>query len=166
MSAIRIIIGVAIGICLLSLGLAVAWYWSLPSWVVFVILFGGTTIFVGTKAELRRRAMLKPYWDRVCMGIRWRRRFPTSPKQEIRIFLELFVDAFAFPARRRSCFSPDDKILDVYRALYPPSDSFGDCMELETLASEIQKHYQFDLVNAWRDDMTLGELYARVHHVA
>lgn len=97
------------------------------------------------------------------MGIRWRRRFATSSKAEIRKFLDLFLDAFAFPARRRSYFSPGDKILDVYRALYPPGDALADCMELETLANDIQKHYRVDLANVWHDDLTLGELYARIH---
>jgi propanediol dehydratase small subunit len=100
------------------------------------------------------------------MGIRWRRRFPTSPKTEIRRFLDLFLDAFGFPARRRSYFSPDDKILDVYHALYPPGDALADCMDLETFANDIQKHYGVDLAGVWHDDLTLGELYARIHQVA
>lgn len=99
------------------------------------------------------------------MGIRWRRRFPQSPKTEIRRFLDLFLDAFAFPARRRCCFSPDDKILAVYHALYPPDDALGDCLELETFASNIQKHYGVILAGVWRDDLTLGELYARIHQL-
>ncbi len=113
MSAIRIILGIACGVCVLALGFATAWYWSLPIWLAPVVLLGGVAIFASIRTEARRRAMLRPHWNRGCMGIRWRRRFPTSPKVEIRRFLDFFLDAFGFPARRRSYFSPDDKILDV-----------------------------------------------------
>ena len=163
MSAIRIILGVACGVCVLALGFATAWYWSLPIWLAPVVLLGGVAIFASIRTEARRRAMLRPHWNRGCMGIRWRRRFPTSPKVEIRRFMDFFLYAFGFPARRRSYFSPDDKILDVYHALYPPGDALADCMELETFATDIKKHYDVDLASVWRDDLTLGELYARIH---
>src|SRR4051812_2200419 len=84
MSAIRIILGVACGVCVLALGFATAWYWSLPIWLAPVVLLGGVAIFASIGTEVRRRAMLRQYWNRGCMGIRWRRRFPTSPKVEIR----------------------------------------------------------------------------------
>src|ERR1043166_3703798 len=162
MSPLRIMSGVTIGACLLGIGYAVVLYWSLPMWLPPILLIGGAALFAGIRTELHRRVMLQPYWERVCMGIRWRRRFPQSRKTDIRRFLDFFLDAFAFPARRRICFSPDDKILDVYRALYPPEDFLADCMELETLASNIQKHYGVNLASVWRDDLTLGELYARI----
>jgi hypothetical protein len=30
----------------------------------------------------------------------------------------------------------------------------------------IEDHYGIDLASVWRDELTLGELYARVHRVA
>ena len=88
--------------------------------------------------SIQTRADLRPYWERACMGIRWRRRFPEAPKTEIREFLDLFVDAFAFRRKRRCRFSPDDKVMEVYRALYPPGGEM-DCMELETLCKMLEK---------------------------
>jgi hypothetical protein len=99
------------------------------------------------------------------MGIRWRRRFPDSPKTEIREFLSALVDAFGFRQSRRCCFSPDDKLMDIYRAVTPPG-SLSDNMELESFALRLEKRYGIDgidLVKSWRDDITLGELYAQIH---
>ncbi len=92
------------------------------------------------------------------MGIRWRRRFPNVPKTHIREFLNTFVDAFAFSQRRRCHFSPDDRVIDVYRALYPPG-TLADNLELETLALKLEKQYGIDFHALWREDITLGELY-------
>jgi len=92
------------------------------------------------------------------MGIRWRRRFPDAPKTELREFLTVFVDAFCFDHRRRTCFSPEDRVMDVYRADYPPG-SLSDSMELETLGLSLEKRYGIDFTAIWREDITLGELY-------
>ena len=166
MSPIRIILGTALGSGALLLGLAATWHWSLPIWITPVLLLGSAIIFATIKSEARRRAMLRPYWSRNCMGIRWRRRFPTAPKTEIRRFLDFFLDAFGFPACRRSCFSPEDKILDVYHAAYPPGYALADCLDLETFAGHVQKHYGIDLRTVWHANLTLGDLYARTHHLA
>jgi len=80
--------------------LAVSYIWSLALIVAVLI---ATIPF-----EIRARRRLRVYWDRRCTGIRWRRRFPAVSKQEIRAFLDSFVDGFAFPRKRRLCFSPDD----------------------------------------------------------
>jgi hypothetical protein len=74
--------------------------------------------------------------------------------------LDLFVDAFAFPRKRRLCFSPGDKPLEIYRDLY--SDwSVADCLELETLASRLNKKYKIEVEKGWREGITLGELFAQ-----
>ena len=165
MSPRRIIIGLAIGVCFLAASLAAIFCWSLPTWLLPAVLIGVPAIAVGILSERRRRKALQHYWQRVCRGALWRRRFPDSPKSEIREFFDVFLDAFAFSAPRRLCFSPDDKVLEVYHALYPPGDALADCLELETFSAELRKHY-IDLVSLWRDDLTLGELYARIHKVA
>lgn len=108
--------------------------------------------------ESQRRRALQRFWDRRCMGIRWRRRFPDSPKTELREFLTIFVDAFCFDLKRRTCFSPNDRVMDVYRAEYP-AGGLPDCMELEKLGVSLKKRYGVDLTTVWREDITLGELY-------
>jgi hypothetical protein len=111
--------------------------------------------------EMRRRRALRRFWDRACMGIRWGRRFPASPKTEIREFLSVVVDAFGFRPSRRCCFSPDDKVTDIYRALNP-FEGLPDDMELETLAERLEERYGVDLFKSCREDITLGDLYAQI----
>ncbi|MCP4643183.1 MAG: hypothetical protein GY851_22235 [bacterium] len=103
---------------------------------------------------------LRKYWSRPCTGREWRRRFPHVPKQDIRSFLQAFCDAFAFKSKHRCKFSPTDKVMDVYRAVYPPRTSVGDCFELETLAFRLENDYGVDLENNWdSENTTLGDLF-------
>ena len=50
--------------------------------------------------------------------------------------------------------------MDVYRALYPPG-SLSDNLELEDFGLKVKERYGVDLFTSWRDDITLGELYAQ-----
>ena len=52
--------------------------------------------------------------------------------------------------------------MDVYRALYPPG-SLTDSIELESLARRLEKRYGINVFGSWREDITLGELYAQTH---
>jgi propanediol dehydratase small subunit len=117
-------------------------------------------LLISLPTWIRSRRALRKYWDRACMGIRWRRRFPDSTKTDIRKFLSTLVDAFGFRQSRRCCFSPDDRLMDVYRALYPPG-SLSDNLELEDFGLKLKERYGVDLFTSWRDDITLGELYAQ-----
>jgi hypothetical protein len=130
-----------------------------------ILLCIGAVIFVLVlPIQLRIRRNMRRYWDRACTGFQWRRRFPDAPKSDIRSFLELFVDAFAFRHSRRLCFSPDDKVMEVYRTLYP--DRFmADALELETLASLLRKKYGIDAATFWREDITLGEVFTHTRVV-
>src|SRR5262249_22463438 len=135
MSSRRVIIGLLVGGCLLAGGLAATWYFDLPPKSLPIALLIIAGVCSGVIAHLHRGRSMRPYWERGCMGIRWRRRFPDAPTANIREFLGIFVDAFAFGQRRRGRFSPEDRVMDVYRALYPPEDSMADDLELETLAT-------------------------------
>jgi len=143
---------------LLAGGLVAVRYLSIhPAWILLAL-----SVFLGTVASVtvqrKRRQALRRFWERACTGIQWRRRFPDSTASQIREFLDIFADAFAFRQRRRSCFSPDDKVMDVYRAVYP--DRFmADGLELESLAVGLRQKYGMDLTRFWRDDITLGELF-------
>jgi len=86
-------------------------------------------------ATLFERFRLRHFWSRRCTGTQWRRRFPQTPKTEIRAFLDMLVSAFAFSESKRLCFAPDDRIMAIYRALYPHPKLMADCMELETFVS-------------------------------
>lgn len=102
-----------------------------------------------------------PFYSRGCQGKGWRVAFPNAPKAEIREFLVLFVDAFAFQNKEKLKFSPDDKILSIYRALYP-SRSTPDALEVETFAKDIEAKYGLSFASIWSENLTLGELFAIV----
>ena len=103
----------------------------------------------------------KQYRRRHCSGRAWKTRFPNTPKAEIRRFLSLFTQAFAFPTRASLQFAPDDQILAIYRALYP-AQWMADALELETLAGDIEREYCVDFMAIWHEALTLGELFAQL----
>ncbi len=103
----------------------------------------------------------KKYRNRSCMGKRWKEQFPNSRKEDIRDFLILFTDSFAFSSDDKLKFEPHDKLLDIYRDLYPLKWS-ADALEFETLTDELNNKYQVKLNEIWHDNLTLGELYSGV----
>ncbi|MFZ6861010.1 hypothetical protein ACO0K7_00090 [Undibacterium sp. Ji67W] len=103
----------------------------------------------------------RTYRFRNCEGRGWRRTFPTASKDEIRSFFLMFVSAFAFADKDKLKFRPDDKILDVYRSLYPRR-WLPDVLEFETLTYDLKKQYALDLETIWSDDLTLGELFTHI----
>src|SRR5688500_15102297 len=102
-------------------------------WWALSVLFG-LALLAGALAGLARRRELYPLYERGCAGRQWHQCFPDANANEIREFLQFFVDAFGFPKNRRLSFRPDDTILKLYRALYPPDWSIGDNMEFEEFA--------------------------------
>jgi len=112
--------------------------------VLWSVLFGGR--------------LPKPYNIRTCQGKGWRNAFPSSSKQDIREFLSVFVDAFAFSQKERLKLNPEDQILRIYRAIYP-SKWTPDALELETLTRDIKAKYGFALESVWHEKVTLGELF-------
>ena len=165
MSPTRILVGLLVAGLFLAGELVAFWHFNLSArWIpLALILFMG--LGGGLIIDLQRRERLRRYWQRACTGFRWRRRFPDAPKSELREFLDLFVDAFAFSRKRRCCFSPDDRIMEVYRTVYPSNDHGADSMELEFLCKMVEKRYGVDLAISWREDITLGEIYEQTHRV-
>ena len=108
--------------------------------------------------ECERRKRLSSYWKRSCTGAEWRNCFPGEPKDAIREFLQAFVDGFAFSNKKRLKFSPNDKVMDVYRALYP-STGWADALELETFAINLEEKYGLDLTWVEDHEITLGRLF-------
>jgi propanediol dehydratase small subunit len=100
----------------------------------------------------------KPYDTRPCQGKGWRIAFPSASKQDIREFLALFVDAFAFSQKERLKLNPEDQVIQIYRAIYP-SQWTPDALELETFAKDVEAKYGFTLESIWHEKVTLGELF-------
>jgi hypothetical protein len=123
-----------------------------------ILLIG---FLIGMPASIKSRRKLRLYWDRSCAGREWRSAFPEADKQDIRQYLQLFVDAFAFRDSRRLCFRPTDKLMEVYQALYPVK-GWPDSLELETFAMMVEKTYHLDLTKAWTPEMTLGDIFRMI----
>ena len=125
--------------------------------ILIIIGLLGTVLFI--IFEMARRKKLKKYWSRSCTGPEWVRRFPQCHKDKIRDFLGEFTESFMFRKKNILKFSPKDKIIDVYKALYPIEIS--DALELETFIGTIEKKYGLDLSKI-NPDVTLGDLFELV----
>ena len=121
---------------------------------VAVALIGAAVSYT----QLNRR--LNVYWSRACAGRAWKRAYPAAGKREIRRFLRVFVDAFGFPQSRVLRFLPSDRVLSIYRSIYP-SESMLDALELETFAGDLSNTYRVDLVSMWCENLTLGEIFSK-----
>ncbi len=110
--------------------------------------------------DKERRRRLDRYWTRSCTGSEWQRAFPNVSKDSISDFLESFSNGFAVRSKRRLKFSPDDKIMGIYKALYPSNDWMGaDALELETFSMILKEDYKINLADVLTDDLTLGQLF-------
>jgi propanediol dehydratase small subunit len=127
---------------------------------IFVI---GSTVVAMTIVSILYPRPISRYWRRSCAGGPWKRTFPQAPKREIREFLYTFVTAFGFLKHRALQFAPADSVLRIYRGLYPLK-GWPDALELETLAVRLEKQYALELRTIWRENLTLGELFSRIHN--
>lgn len=130
---------------------------------IIAIVFFAAVIFV--HADTNTRRLMRCFIDRGCAGFRWRRRFPEASKSEIREFLDIFIEAFGFKQSWRLCFTPEDRVLDVYRALYPVRGT-ADGMEMESLVVDLEKRYHVDIFSSWREDITLADLFTKTRQPA
>lgn len=123
---------------------------------VFLAIVLGASIChaVATRRRLRR------YWERSCIGRAWLNDFPSAKADDVRNFLYLFVDSFALSRKRALQFAPADPPLEIYRAIYP-SKNMPDALELETFAKRLGRTYGLELTRIWREDITLGEVFAK-----
>lgn len=129
--------------------------------LIFFVILVVIGVAWGLVLEIRRHRALRRFWDRPNMLIRWRRRFPGASEAELHEFLAILVQAFCFNPKRWTCFGPEDRIMDVYRAACPPG-SLGDDMELECLTLELEKRYGIGLTAIWHPEITLGEVYEHI----
>jgi len=116
-------------------------------------------VLIAVVDDLTRKRRLLRYWRRPCMGPEWRRIFPDVPKADIRNVLDTFSDAFMFTKDNRLKFSPMDRVIDVYRTVYPPGSAV-DAMELETFALTLERKCGIDLVAKWKpEETTLADIF-------
>jgi hypothetical protein len=101
----------------------------------------------------------KPFRERGCMGVMWKRSFPHAEAWEIRLFLDALVDAFDFDKKHRLLFQPADTFMDVYSAIYKHQwvpDNFEDLEFVLNLEESFGRPFPDDLAER---DATLGEVF-------
>lgn len=128
------------------------------SWIILLLFVGAIALLI----EIFRRKRFRPFSSRSCSGRYWRQRFRDTSNDEIRAFLLVFVDGFALRRKHSLKFRPDDRIMDVYRAINPPELMGVDAMELEHFGLDLHEQYGLSLDDIWRDDITLGEVFEKV----
>lgn len=115
---------------------------------------------LGIYTTLRSRKLMRQYWLRTCKGKEWKEYFPNTSNDDIRQFLDEFTAAFYFENKERLKFKPDDKIMDIYSALYPEG-CFADSCEVENFANRIKQRYNVDLFKETNNAITLGEIFSK-----
>ncbi len=123
--------------------------------IIFWIMAGVMVI----AQQIARRHRLSPLFKRPCAGQAWRQTFPDVPVADIREFLKHFVDSFSLRHKNYLRFRPTDRIMDVYRAIYPPRWTVVDSLELETFVQLLQRRYGVASESITRDDLTLGDVF-------
>jgi MFS family permease len=96
--------------------------------------------------------------------IQWRRQFPNSSKAEIRDFLNALARSLGFESAKHRLLSPNDKLLSIYESIYGPG-STPDNTEIDHFIRHMQERYGIDVLTSWREDVTVGELYARAKNI-
>ena len=99
------------------------------------------------------------YRARGCQGRIWKERFPQAKKEEIREFLDAFCDGFAISSKLKLRFCPDDKMMDVYRKLYPV-EGMADALEFETFFMLLEEKYERVIPEKIESHWSLGQLFA------
>ena len=128
---------------------------KIPVIIVFLLL----TFALGVVNAVIGKKRLFRYWCRPCMGAEWHSAFPHVPKDDIRKFLNIFSDAFMFQKKHCLKFGPMDKVMDVYRTIYPRGGTV-DNMELETFALAIEREYGVDFRKMWKpEETTLADAF-------
>lgn len=116
-----------------------------------VIVFGYEKRYGGYMPETFR--------NRPCQGFVWKRAFPDSPNDEIRDFLYQFTQAFGYRRGQMLQVAPEDTLIAIYRAEYPPGGFDVDQCELEALAIQIKKKYKVEFTILWSETLTFGMLF-------
>ena len=125
------------------------WFWYLL----------GAAVLAGIIEAMFSRRLPKCYRRRSCMGRSWRDRFPLASKSDIRRFLDIFCEAFLFGGAHRLKFGPDDKVIDIYKALYP-SNWVADALETVVLLRLLEEEYRVEFPESFdQAECTLGEIF-------
>ena len=101
----------------------------------------------------------EPYRSRPCQGRAWKQAFPEKSKHEIRDYLHTVTDSFVFRKSQKLQINPNDRILALYKTIYPPGQLGIDNLELEAFTINLENKYKINLRAIWSDELTFGRLY-------
>jgi hypothetical protein len=135
----------------------IAWGW-IPLWITFLLLMLPGFII----PSIASRRSFAGYVARSCTGRAWINEFPTAGKDEIRQFLGTVKSAFGVRRKHLLKLRPDDAVMDIYRALYPPKWHPGDACDFMEWEIELQERYGLSIEKIWRDEITLGEIFKAI----
>ncbi len=129
------------------------------------VIIAAVVVAVAISAFLLEGKAPKEYNERSCSGREWKCQFPNSPNEQIRSFLECFVDGMAFNSKERLKFKPSDEILMVYRSIYGGGTPLSDALECETFLLNVKMEFGVSSVfleEVWHEQLTLGELFSHI----
>jgi propanediol dehydratase small subunit len=128
---------------------------------IFVLLLLVVIVGVAIPVEIVHRRSFAPYANRKSDIQYWHVQFPHVREAEICKFLTKFVDAFSLNNKHRFKFRPEDRLLDIYRAINPPKWTLGDALEFELFSLQLERQYGLRLEGIWREDLTLGDVFGK-----
>jgi len=137
----------------------------MSDWVIGigVVVVPGVVAFVVNIVRERRR--LRVFYDREDLRGEWRERFPESSEAEVGEFLRMFVDAFLLRRGAEFAFGPGDRVMDVYRGIYPRR-GMADAMEGEVFVISVTGEMDAALREQFDDvDVTVERGVSRVRVV-
>jgi hypothetical protein len=104
----------------------------------------------------------KPFEKRHSQEFVWRQRYPEERLATADTVLRMVCDAFTFNPDHRYQFAPDDRVQDIYRALYPwwKLWQLGDMMEIVSLVSHLSGDLGIDISQEY-PNITLGDIVER-----
>jgi hypothetical protein len=127
--------------------------------IIFTILIA---VFLGHKEYI---AGPRTYRNRKCQGKTWKVSFPDKDSDEIRLFLSCLVNGMALSEKTKMKFNPDDKAIEIYKSLYGGKVPLADNLECETFVESLAEEFGQPvdkILEHWSEDVTLGELFAKI----
>jgi hypothetical protein len=120
-----------------------------PIWYIVAIAVSVAILSLVQAIRLRKIS------SRQCQGRAWKSVFPDCTNQEIRDFLQIFLDSFIVPQRLKLRLSPDDRPYDIYKIMSAGVDSF----EYENFTEALQKRFGRGLPETMDQSWTLGDIF-------
>ena len=125
------------------------------AWVVLIVI---VSVIITTIGNIRRSRRLRVFRERPDSLSIWQARFPAHCHADFTAFFKFFTQSFSLSSKYERVFTPDDRVMDIYRVKHPPGTAVDD-LEMEALALDLKRCYRVELDLVWQNELTLGELF-------